>query len=675
MQKIYDSFLGRAVITLVVAATVLFSLSGVTASAFDDVKDSISETKVSIASFFTPKTAHAQSYCSVEGCGGYWDPGGGGDFNLGGWAGDLLNSIDNWIGTDLSQYGDALDLVTGMLEEMGVDFGVAEDLASWVEAAEGITDTVQNIDNFEDFSNWASESGNIEGLAGSVTTLLGLGEEYDDYDEAVSVVSDQISAAADGYSEECDGDEDCNVAKYIGDEIKKQIESASDQIDELDTEFDDMEDIGYFLEDLKRYTEMIEEYRRYQEETGGGDNGGTVQWCYNTEGSEGEMKPEAYCYAANNTTSCFYADEYDDHEQQCETEASDPDTGGGQGTCYLCQSDTECGDGRPIQSDGTEGGEQCFADQSTCQGELESDDSSTGSCFESTTGGGSGSGALSNARFSESGELLVKETRAREKDRCLDALAQETSKKVLQELSREALGWIQSGFDNFGETDNPGFIEDLGRYQVNTSNQRFNEYLQNPANFQGLCGVYEDSILPVVHNEYAQDIGSAGGGVDVIDSIPSLDTTCPLEENLSQDEAQAFLSEGSLSESRGWDTWGDLLQSGIPAGVYRNMREDVSQEVAIARDEAQLRYETGEGFRAVTENGEVVTPSSAVSQIFNRIVNSDLNRAELVDEMNEVVGDFGNLFTSQLINDSLAGLDPEERVSDENNSATSTTGD
>lgn len=345
--------------------------------------------------------------------------------------------------------------------------------------------------------------------------------------------------------------------------------------------------------------------------------------CFLNEDYESERQIDGWCFDTDDGTFCGYRSEQECDAIRDETDRQQETTGVSDG-CYPNYGSAE-------PTSGT-------------IGELE----------------------LGDFAFSETGELLIRETRAREKDRCLDAITRQSAQFALQNLRESAQDWIEGGFEQFGQSGNPGEVGDLRTRMQNVALYKLNEYI-NPTDeggevqpqFSGICNVFRDELLFSLNEEIRDEEGS-GSSIESLtasdfDSIAAGGPGCTLEQVIigerggSAEDVQAFL-EGDFSRG-GWDAWNALFSDpqSSPQGAYLTQRRRVNQEIdqAIDQDIRQLRW--GYGFLPQQEDGTTVTPASTVASVISRIRSSDISSAELSDEFNEIIPDFTTTILFELI--------------------------
>lgn len=262
--------------------------------------------------------------------------------------------------------------------------------------------------------------------------------------------------------------------------------------------------------------------------------------------------------------------------------------------------------------------------------------------------------------------MLFEQQKMTQKERCLDALAQESAQKELRKLTNQSVEWLQGEFNRFGEEGNPGFVEDLELFLNETSDDQFRSFVSEvtsseAGSFSSTCNFLRRPILESVTSNYINNSGRSG-----IDDLVSEDQTpgsgggCSLTDgDMTEDEAQAFLS-GDFSAG-GWEGLArSVSDSGSsPIGAYLQQEQELDSRINAAEEQQQEQLRWGQGFIADRHEGGF-TPGSVVQGITERLATSDVSRLELIDEMGEVAGDIGSSLIGQITRSSGSSIDSSE---------------
>ena len=249
-----------------------------------------------------------------------------------------------------------------------------------------------------------------------------------------------------------------------------------------------------------------------------------------------------------------------------------------------------------------------------------------------------------------------------EKERCLDSLARDAGQKALRDLTLQSTDWLQTGFEQFDEGGNPGFVEDLEAYQANVSDYEFKQYLEaaqqeGGGSYADTCGFLRAPILNSISNDYFNNSPSSGIEFDLTNTTPGLSGDCALtvDGSMSEDDANAFL-RGDFSAG-GWDSFGrSITEPGSsPIGAYLQQRSLIENRIRTSQERKNQELAWGQGFLADSSD-RGFTPASIVRGITERMFTSDFSRLELIDEMGEVAGELSSTLIGQ-----ITGLASEDR--------------
>lgn len=292
-------------------------------------------------------------------------------------------------------------------------------------------------------------------------------------------------------------------------------------------------------------------------------------------------------------------------------------------------------------------------------------------------GGGSGGGAGT-----------VTEPSLRQKERCLDALARASAQSVLQDMIDQTLSWVQEGF----EGENPGFVTNLEKRLRDVAEVEHISYLYDYQKvvWEGMCDVYRRPVYQSLRTDFLEDYPEASG---VTERTPSpeeifdsreFNEVCELQRVLDEKgaEVEEFLA-GDFSKG-GWEAFGALITDtdSNPYFAYISRAERMRNELLEAQQNEREELIQNQGFlsdkRCVDASGNLstvvpeedtqsttatgrgnlcpsgqypitVTPGKTVGELLGSAVTSDMRRAELVDELDETIADFGDLLVAKIV--------------------------
>jgi hypothetical protein len=249
----------------------------------------------------------------------------------------------------------------------------------------------------------------------------------------------------------------------------------------------------------------------------------------------------------------------------------------------------------------------------------------------------------------------------KKKEECFDMLAYQVSKQLLGDITNSAKTWISSKFDG----GNAGFVQNMQQQAQNEIETEFFRYIQDSKTIQNLCGskterdqVVGQLALDFINTYYDQQgIDPGPGAADLVDSVKNAlpdSSSCDDSDSLTKttgniddylrlkQESTQQINQGlgRLADQLGWA--GGFIADTRCSSPYKNPKPDAAG-------------------RCYDDSGKIttpiiVTPPGTVSNIVNNVVNSDVRRAELADELSEVLNSIGNLFVTKLFGGENSGL-------------------
>jgi len=242
------------------------------------------------------------------------------------------------------------------------------------------------------------------------------------------------------------------------------------------------------------------------------------------------------------------------------------------------------------------------------------------------------------------------------KDSCLDYLAQNAGKVVLQMMTSATIFWVQNEF----EQGNPGFLTDVYSRFLEISDSETYRFLTSEAFVKSTCYIYRDDLYAGTYNQYYNsNPGYSGFSLPLPLTAPGTEEDqCPLESALGGiEQAQRFV-EGDFRVG-GWGGWMQyaLNPTGNPLDSQTYLRNERDRRIALAKDREDRELAYGGGYLPMKQCKDgsqpiaattcsdgsypiIITPASTVRDVVTNAINSETRRAEMADELNETVNDF-----------------------------------
>lgn len=246
------------------------------------------------------------------------------------------------------------------------------------------------------------------------------------------------------------------------------------------------------------------------------------------------------------------------------------------------------------------------------------------------------------------------------KELALDCAAWVLNNIVLEQMTADIVGWINSGFDG-----NPAFVDNPTKFLGDIANEVTGAFIEDAGLEELLCGPFSIQIrLSLLTQPSFRDRAR-----------------CTLEDVV--ENIDDFI-EGDF-EQGGWVGWFNLTQTSAnnPYGAYFELHGELGRRIAerLGKEEDYLKF--GGGFKTQEEcirweeydgppnpnagpdelRGEcletrAVTPGSLIENQLNVAVGSPRRRLEVADEMNEVLSALFSTLLQELISDEgLRGID------------------
>ena len=223
----------------------------------------------------------------------------------------------------------------------------------------------------------------------------------------------------------------------------------------------------------------------------------------------------------------------------------------------------------------------------------------------------------------------------------LDGLVWDLTNAILQQMSKQIVTWINSGFKG-----SPAFVTDMNKFLIDVTDKVAGDYIWGSSlNF--LCSPFKLDIRAVLDIQYRQ---SRDG-----------DLKCSLSgvaSNLTN-----FINGKGFSG--GWDTWFQITQNpkNNPYGELTLAQAEMSARIVNSRGQEIKLLEFGKGMftkkkmvctgrddRAKCEE-KIITPGDTINAQLNNALNLPTDRLKLASEINQILG---ALFT-QLASQALSG--------------------
>lgn len=270
---------------------------------------------------------------------------------------------------------------------------------------------------------------------------------------------------------------------------------------------------------------------------------------------------------------------------------------------------------------------------------------------------------------------------------CLDGIMYAMAKQVLNQIADSTLAWVESGFQEFGQPGNRGFIGDLDQFVANVGEQTYNQFVNEFRRRNQLCGPYRDDVLMSVSAEYyrnnpepaavqREDTNALdpGGGGDCLGGLGPEATEAFYNGNFREAGWEAF--DYSVRNPEASPVGAFLAENErLTARIQQSRRLDLQElqqnngwlsVAACPESGSELHDATG---KCLDDNGNptiepaVQTPGTVVNNAINNVVDSDFRRLELADETNEIVGALMNQLVANIVgaggDDSQGLFDPE----------------
>jgi hypothetical protein len=267
------------------------------------------------------------------------------------------------------------------------------------------------------------------------------------------------------------------------------------------------------------------------------------------------------------------------------------------------------------------------------------------------------------------------------KENCLDGLAYEAAKLILGELNKAVKHWVENGFDG----GNPAFALDIRQRVTAAVEIEFVRFLQGSEVLARTCG---QDARQQVYRRLVQDFTSGyygTGQTPATIDMPKLleqrfesNAPCVLDYYTGGEEGSQDFLTGDLTKG-GWQAYKRWITdpAANPVSSYIENSGRMVRDLASVAERAETQLASAGGYLpdmrcpqnagggkprfggvCTDANGKlvapyIVTPPAAVQAIVNKMVESDQHRAELADELNELLSNLGQLFINHVLQKGL----------------------
>lgn len=257
-------------------------------------------------------------------------------------------------------------------------------------------------------------------------------------------------------------------------------------------------------------------------------------------------------------------------------------------------------------------------------------------------------------------EVPAAEGADRLKNLALDCVAWVFNNILLEQITADIVGWINSGFDG-----NPAFVDSPNALFLDVGNELTGRFIEEQA-LEYLCSPFQVQIKLALLHAPSFEERSACTITDVIDNFES------------------FI-DGNFIEG-GWEGWFHLTQfdENNPFGAYFEVQGELANRIARAIDDERQQLSFGKGFFTDKEcveyrtdlegppqdadciQWQTKTPGSVIENQLNESVERPQRRIEVADEINEVIGALFTQLARQVIaGDGLRNVNPSDYVGTE----------
>lgn len=215
------------------------------------------------------------------------------------------------------------------------------------------------------------------------------------------------------------------------------------------------------------------------------------------------------------------------------------------------------------------------------------------------------------------------------KESWVDGLAWAAGNILIDNITNSVVRWINNGFRG-----GPGFVTNPGQFLTGVADQVAGEFIAG-TELGFLCDPFELDIRAALNLDYSSDFRIG----------------CTLSDVIANTEDFTKFTDGNFNQG-GWDGWYSMTQNpnNNPYGAYAKSKSELSARIAGAQGIELLKLDWGNGFFSwEDEDGDIQTPGSVVETQLENVLGTNLDRLEIADEFNEIVGALASQFVSQLV--------------------------
>jgi len=240
------------------------------------------------------------------------------------------------------------------------------------------------------------------------------------------------------------------------------------------------------------------------------------------------------------------------------------------------------------------------------------------------------------------------------KEACWDQFANKAGQFALKQLTTKTLTWVNTGFDG-----NPLYVRDIDAYLKSVRDQQIKKFLPETAANDPIFGNALRSIIR------KQVTGQSDGLLNKAKTTPEAIAYQNFTKDFTQGGWSALLNTSNNPLSSLFRETNSL--NGLITNRSNNIQQELIRNNGFLDIRTCIEYAKEGGVGSANGSGlstqpeclryGTVTPGSVISQQVGDILGSPVRQAEMVDEINEVVGKFFGEIGNKLFSKSgLFGL-------------------
>ena len=229
----------------------------------------------------------------------------------------------------------------------------------------------------------------------------------------------------------------------------------------------------------------------------------------------------------------------------------------------------------------------------------------------------------------------------------LDAFAWQAGNILIDNVTNSIVNWINRGFEG-----GPAFVTNPEQFLSGVADQVAGEFIAG-TELGFMCDPFQLQIRGALNFSHSSDFR----------------INCSLSDVIANAENFAKFTEGDFNQG-GWDGWFSMTQNANnnPYGAYAKANTELSVRIAGSQNIELLKLDWGNGFFSwEDENGQIQTPGAVVETQLENVLGTNLDRLEIADEFNEVVGALAGYFVRQVIGGFSGAQSGSGSGSDQNN--------